>query len=133
MSFFSSLLRWCESIVQDIFSYDVEQSKGHTHNMIDVIMHEQGLGLQDAVNVVGDYCKGAIDRFVHDRANLPSWGPAIDADVRVYVDGLADWIVGSLHWSFDTERYFGKAGKQVKATRLVTLRPKTVQAPVREA
>ncbi|KAF8137234.1 isoprenoid synthase domain-containing protein [Boletus edulis] len=117
----------------DIFSYDVEQSKGHTHNMIDVIMQEQGLGLQDAVNVVGEYCKGAINRFVRDRANLPSWGPAIDAEVRVYVDGLADWIVGSLHWSFETERYFGKAGKQVKATRLVTLRPKTVQPPLRTA
>lgn len=103
--------------------------------MIDVTMHEQGLGLQDAVNAVGECCKRAIDRFVHDRALLPSWGPAIDADVRVYVDGLADWIVGSLHWSFETERYFGKAGKRVKATRLVTLRPKVVGAavPIREA
>ena len=98
--------------------------------MIDVIMHEQGLGPQDAVNVVGDYCKRAIDQFVHDRDNLPSWGPAIDADVRVYVDGLANWIVGSLHWSFETDRYFGKAGKQVKATRLVTLRPKIVSIPL---
>ncbi|KAF8553321.1 terpenoid synthase [Imleria badia] len=88
----------------DIYSYDLEQSKGQTHNMIDVIMHEKGL----------------------DRANLPSWGPAIDADVCLYVDGLARWMVGSLHWSFETVRYFGKAGKQVKATRLVTLRPRTV-------
>ena len=99
-------------------------------------MHEQGLDLQDAVNVVGDLCKCAIDRFIRDRAILPSWGPTIDADVRVYVDGLADWIVGSLHWSFETERYFGTAvnGKRVKATRVVALRPKIVaQAPVREA
>ena len=101
--------------------------------MINVLMHEQGVGLQDAVNVVGGYCKRAIDRFVHDRANLPSWGPVIDADVSVYVDGLADWIVGSLHWSFETERYFGKDAKQIKATRLVMLRPKIVRAPVRTA
>ena len=124
---------FANQIVQDIFSYDVEQSKGHTHNMIDVIMHEQGLDLQDAVNAVGEYCKRAIDRFVRERDNIPSWGPAIDADVRTYVDGLADWIVGSLHWSFETERYFGKAGKQVKATRLVTLRPKTLRSLVRAA
>ncbi|KAG6380001.1 isoprenoid synthase domain-containing protein [Boletus reticuloceps] len=115
----------------DIFSYDVEQSKDQTHNMIDVIMHEQGLGLQDAIDLVGDYCKRALDRFVHDRANLPSLGPAIDADVRVYVDGLTRWMVGSLHWSFETERYFGKVGKQIKATRLVNLRTKTVHAQVR--
>lgn len=99
--------------------------------MIDVVMHGQGLELQDAVDVVGDFCKRAIDRFVDDRARLPSWGPAVDADVRVYVDGLADWIVGSLHWSFDTERYFGKAGKQVKVTRMVTLRPRAASPPVR--
>ncbi|KAF8137232.1 isoprenoid synthase domain-containing protein [Boletus edulis] len=115
----------------DIFSYDVEQSKDQTHNMIDVIMHEQGLGLQDAIDLVGDYCKHALDRFVHDRDNLPSWGPAIDADVRVYVDGLTRWMVGSLHWSFETERYFGKVGKQIKATRLVNLRRKAVHAQVR--
>ncbi|KAG9313621.1 isoprenoid synthase domain-containing protein [Chiua virens] len=94
----------------DIFSYDVEQSKGHTHNMIDVIMYEQGLGLQAAVDVVGDLCK-ACPRSV----------------LRVYVDGLADWIVGSLHWSFETERYFGKTGMRVKQTKRVTLRPKAVQ------
>jgi hypothetical protein len=41
---------------------------------------------------------------------LPSWGPEIDEQVKIYVDGLADWIVGSLHWSFDSERYFGKLG-----------------------
>ena len=112
----------------------MEQSKGHTYNMIDVVMHEQRLGLQDAVNAVGDLCKGAIDRFTRDRANLPSWGPTIDAEVRVYVDGLANWMVGSLNWSFESERYFGKVGKRVKANRVVTLRPKiVVQAPVREA
>ena len=44
-----------------------------------------------------------------------------------YVDGLASWIVGTLHWSFETERYSGKAGKQVKAIRLVTLRPETLR------
>ena len=36
--------------------------------MIGVIMDEQGpIGLQDSVNVVGNYqCKVAIDRFVRD-------------------------------------------------------------------
>lgn len=98
--------------------------------MIDVIMHEQGLDLQHAINAVGDFCKRAIDRFVHDRALLPSWGPTVDADVRVYVNGLADWIVGSLHWSFETERYFRKDGMRVKVDRVVTLRPKIGRATV---
>ncbi|KAF9010031.1 isoprenoid synthase domain-containing protein [Cyathus striatus] len=108
----------------DIFSYNVEQSKGDTHNMIPVVMHQEGLDLQSAVDFVGNMCKQSIDRFNDDRAHLPSWGPEIDRQVAVYVDGLANWIVGSLHWSFESERYFGKTGRQVKATRVVDLLPR---------
>jgi hypothetical protein len=113
-------------LFQDIFSYNVEQSKGDTHNMIPVVMNEEGLDLQSAIDFVGNMCKQSIDRFVDDRSNLPSWGPKIDRDVSVYVGGLADWIVGSLHWSFESERYFGKAGREVKATRVVNLLPRRV-------
>ena len=89
--------------------------------MIVVVMMQEGLDLQSAVDFVGHLCKQSIDRFNNDRANLPSWGPEIDRQVDIYVDGLADWIVGSLHWSFESERYFGKAGLEVKNTRAVKL------------
>lgn len=89
--------------------------------MIVVVMNEQGMDLQSAVDFVGNMCKQSIDRFIENRANLPSWGSKIDKDVQTYVDGLADWIVGSLHWSFDSERYFGKFGQAVKEHRVVQL------------
>lgn len=108
---------------QDIFSYNVEQSKGDTHNMIPVVMYQEGLDLQSAVNFVGDMCRQSIDRFIEEQNHLPSWGPKIDSDLAIYVDGLANWIVGSLHWSFETERYFGKTGRQVKTSRVVDLLP----------
>ena len=95
--------------------------------MIVVVMQQEGLDLQSAVNFVGDLCQQSIDRFVAERANLPSWGPEIDRQVNIYVDGLADWIVGSLHWSFDSERYFGKTGREVKKSRTVTLLPRRVE------
>ncbi|KAF5390807.1 hypothetical protein D9757_004424 [Collybiopsis confluens] len=107
----------------DIFSFNVEQSKGDTHNMIPVIMNHHSLDLQSAVDFVGQLCKQSIDRFISDRAQLPSWGPEIDRQVQTYVDGLADWIVGSLHWSFESERYFGKNGRQVKEDRVINLLP----------
>lgn len=108
----------------DVFSYNREQAKGDTHNMIVILMKHRGLDLQSSVDYVGDMCKQSIDRFIAERDRLPSWGPEIDEQVKIYVDGLADWIVGSLHWSFDSERYFGKLGLQVKATRRVTLYPR---------
>ncbi|KAJ6505472.1 isoprenoid synthase domain-containing protein [Mycena sanguinolenta] len=71
----------------------------------------------------GEMCKQSIDRFNEDRTQLPSWGPKIDRDIDICVDGLANWIVGSLHWAFMTERYFGKKGTTVKASRVVDLLP----------
>lgn len=109
---------------QDLFSYNVEQARQDSHNMIAVIMHRQDLGLQQAADAVGVLCKASIDRFEHDRRLIPSWGPEIDRDVATYIQGLQNWIVGSLHWSFESARYFGKDGASVKKHRLVKLLPK---------
>ncbi|PFH45586.1 hypothetical protein AMATHDRAFT_71495 [Amanita thiersii Skay4041] len=108
----------------DIFSYNVEQSRNDTHNMIAVVMQQKGYNLQEAVDFVGECCRASIERFEMDRQQLPSWGPDVDRDVEMYVDGLQNWIVGSLHWSFDSERYFGKVGHQIKKHRTVELLPK---------
>ncbi|KIM48679.1 hypothetical protein M413DRAFT_83524 [Hebeloma cylindrosporum] len=107
----------------DIFSYNVEQSRGDTHNMIVILMQYHNLSLQGAVDYVGELCKQTIDTFSTNKAELPSWGPEIDEMVARYVQGLQDWIVGSLHWSFQTQRYFGTEGLEVKKHRLVKLLP----------
>ncbi|KAI0327815.1 terpenoid synthase [Cubamyces sp. BRFM 1775] len=116
----NSLVTWSN----DIFSYNVEQARHDTHNMIAVIMHRHNVGLQEAVDFVGTLCKASIDRFEHDRQLIPSWGPEIDRDVAVYVRGLQNWIVGSLHWSFESTRYFGMEGASIKKHRIVKLLPK---------
>ncbi|KDR73677.1 hypothetical protein GALMADRAFT_72397 [Galerina marginata CBS 339.88] len=107
----------------DIFSYNVEQSRGDTHNMIIILMKYHGLTLQGAVDYVGDLCAQTIDAFSENKRKLPSWGAEIDDVVVQYVQGLQDWIVGSLHWSFRTHRYFGAQGAEVKKHRLVKLLP----------
>ena len=62
--------------------------------MMSVVMGEKGLDLQQAMDLIGGYCKGSIERFEHDRTQLPSWGPEVDKMVAQYVDGLQNWIVG---------------------------------------
>lgn len=106
---------------QDLFSYNVEQSRGDTHNMICVFMIYDGLSLQQAVDRVGEMCRQTINTFIENQARVPSWGNHIDGDVKLYVNGLQEWIVGSLHWSFMTKRYFDDNGGLVKATRIVDL------------
>lgn len=98
--------------------------------MIPVVMYQKDLSLQEAVDFVGQMCKSSIDRFKAERDNLPSWGPHIDRQVNVYVQGLADWIVGSLHWSFESTRYFGSNGRKIKSTRVVELLPLRQEARV---
>ncbi|OJA19105.1 hypothetical protein AZE42_10031 [Rhizopogon vesiculosus] len=107
----------------DLFSYNVEQSRRDTHNIITVLMCEQGLDLQSAVDYIGQLCKASIQRFEDNRAILPSWGEELDRQVTIYIDGLQNWIVGPLHWSFDSTRYFGKDGHAVKRDRVVKLLP----------
>ena len=101
--------------------------------MIVIMTRHHGMTLQEAVDFVGDLCKKSIDRFNEDRARLPSWSPETDAQVQVYVQGLADWISGSLYWSFESERYFGKKGRQIKKDRIVELAPVMIQKPVDSA
>ncbi|KAJ7757412.1 isoprenoid synthase domain-containing protein [Mycena olivaceomarginata] len=105
----------------DLLSFKVETKRKDTHNIVCVMMHEHGIDLQLAVNMVGKLCSDRMEDFIRLRAQLPSWGPTIDGMVRVYVDGLQDWMVGSLHWSFKTERYFGESSKAVLETLKVEL------------
>ena len=92
--------------------------------MIVVVQHQEKLELQEAIDYVGDLCFQCIDRYEMLRAELPSWGPEIDEQVRVYVEGLGDWMIGNLVWSFETERYFGTDGAQVRSDLAVALLPR---------
>jgi hypothetical protein len=96
--------------------------------MICVFMINDGLSLQQAVDRIGELCKQTIDTFVENQARVPSWEDDIDKDVKLYVNGMQEWIVGSLHWSFMTTRYFGNNGGAVKATRIVELLSRITKA-----
>ena len=92
--------------------------------MVNVLMTHDGFSLQQAVDCIGEMCKQCIDTFIENTKRIPSWGDSIDRDVKLYVRGMREWIVGSLHWSFMTKRYFGDNGATVKATRIVDLLPR---------
>jgi len=114
---------------QDIFSYNVEQARGDdTHNLIPIFMEHHSMNLQEAVDKVGELCKNTIDAFISNLERIPDFeDERVNREVKLYVQGLQDWIVGSLHWSFETERYFGKDGLKVKETRIVNLLPKRAE------
>jgi len=57
-------------------------------------------------------------------AALPKWGEPIDWQVRQYCDGLGNSVRAFDEWSFDTRRYFGTKGLEIKRERWVMLMPK---------
>ncbi len=87
-------------------------------------MNDLGLDRQAAIDHATELAKHTSVRFETCRSQLPSWGQDVDGMVAKYVQALQDWMVGSCHWSFDTERYFGKEGAGVKKSLRVPLLPK---------
>ena len=87
-----------------------------------ILMHERGMDLQTAANFVGEECKKLMDAYFEERKNMRSWGSwELDADLERYFDGLGQWVIANMEWSFETKRYFGEAFEEVQKTRLVEL------------
>ncbi|KAF4565373.1 hypothetical protein EYR40_002624 [Pleurotus pulmonarius] len=47
---------------------------------------------------------------------VEDWDDEVRDDVRSYVNGLRDCVVGYIHWLYETEIYFGQLGDEVRAT-----------------
>ncbi len=91
-------------------------------NYISVLMREQNLSLQDAVDHMGVQYKTLLDQFLRYETMLPSFGsPSADNGLRRYVECMKQSIVGYLIWCFDTYRYFGPEDRDVRHTLVVGL------------
>lgn len=110
---------------QDLYSYNMEQAKGHQgNNVITVLLQSKGMVIQTAADYAGTQFDQQVRAFVADKVTLPSWGPTIDADVAKCVHGLEHWVVGNLQFSGETDRYLSP---KEKITRVVTLRKPDVE------
>ncbi|KIJ66684.1 hypothetical protein HYDPIDRAFT_85809 [Hydnomerulius pinastri MD-312] len=106
----------------DVYSFKMEHSKGHGgSNIVTILMHERGMDLQSAADLVGEEFTKLMDAYSEGRKAMKSWGPELDGDLKQYFDALGQWVAANMEWSFETQRYFGDAFKEVKKTRLVKL------------
>lgn len=102
-------------------SYDMEQARGETRNMVVILMELRQMGVQEAVDHVAEQCEALVKRFEENKGLLPSFGEELDPLVAIYVEGLQHWIAGFLNWCFETERYFGKEAPDVQIHGVVRL------------
>ncbi|KAF7357303.1 Terpene cyclase [Mycena sanguinolenta] len=106
----------------DICSYKKELAQGdETHNIVTIIMHEETTDLHGAMEWVTTRCKALTSQFIALYKKVP-WDDA-DAQLREYVEGIANWPRASNSWNFESGRYFGSEGLEVQKHRKVILSP----------
>ncbi|KAK3986106.1 isoprenoid synthase domain-containing protein [Cladorrhinum sp. PSN332] len=112
-------------IANDLLSYNKEQAVGDDqHNIVTIIMKQFGLGMQQAVDKAGELSAAKMKRFEYLYLRVPRWIGPVDLDVQKLVDGMACCVSGVLHWSYESQRYFGTRGLEVKRTKRVRLLPR---------
>ncbi|KDR71607.1 hypothetical protein GALMADRAFT_143861 [Galerina marginata CBS 339.88] len=112
------------AIGNDIDSYAMEKARGlELHNSVELVMLEQNLDIQGAINWLERYAAGVHAEFLDNVAKMPSWGKDADRRVKLYIDGIAQWVRGNDDWTFESGRYFGSKGLEIQKTRLMSLLP----------
>jgi hypothetical protein len=121
---------------QDVVSYQ----RGNNANLVAVLMVHRSLSVQGAMNVCGQMIRGKFASFCDleqrilgllvrpqgtiaalcdfSRAWMGSPQNAVSQDqeaaVRRYIKALQDCIVGTVHWIYETELFFGKKGSEIR-------------------
>jgi hypothetical protein len=89
------LLTWPSQ--NDILSYAKEQSEGVPHNLI-AVLRAKGVLTQRAFDMAGEMLKQCYREWFLARAELPSFGEAVDREVEKYVLAIQRVMLASLHW-----------------------------------
>ena len=97
---------------QDIASYAQHPRTG---NLVTVVMNERRYTTQGAVHFAGNMVKDTLCNFLENETLVPVFGDW-DEDVRAYIRGLRDCIVGCVHWLYETDRFFGETGEDVRSS-----------------
>lgn len=112
-------------ILKDILSYNVEQSRGDSdHNIVEVVMHEFGTDVNGAILWAQDLHTKLEQMFLVAMEACPEWDEPLNSQVKEYCDGLGNWVRANMEWSFESGRYLGDRGIEIKEKGWMTLMPK---------
>jgi len=111
--------------LKDIVSYNLEQSRGDdTHNIVRIVMNELGTDVNGAMLWVQDFHTQLEQKFHAAMATVPELHEPLNSQVKEYCNGLGHWPRANDDWSFESERYFGNRGLEIKEKRWISLMPK---------
>ncbi|KIJ58608.1 hypothetical protein HYDPIDRAFT_102325 [Hydnomerulius pinastri MD-312] len=100
---------------EDIVSCAKGISPSQTPNLVTVLMRERSASLDSALVFAGTLIKQSVDAFLEaEHELLSSSDLGTDREVQRYVLGLRDWIAGSVNWLYETQRFLGEKGSEVR-------------------
>ena len=100
----------------------MEQSRGdECHNLVCIVMNQYGFRLTEAFCWIGKLHDELVALFLDAYEGLPY----SNVKMHHYASGIGNWVRANDSWSFESERYFGKHGKFIQASRVVQLLSKT--------
>lgn len=93
-------------LINDLFSYrkEIYENKNNI-NIINIIISQNNCSLQDAINLLEIDIKKNYNNFkkLYNEILVNN----DDKNIRKYLNGLSDLIIGNLHWSCISPRYHG--------------------------
>jgi hypothetical protein len=98
-------------------------------------MNEAGVDLDGALDWIAIYNDRLLSKLQAQHHVLSLWGPDTDRIVNEFEERLGHWVRGHDCWCFESKRYFGSKGLEIKEHRLVILREGTrrvtpIMAPI---
>jgi 5-epi-alpha-selinene synthase len=96
----------------DIISFAKETRHNDVHNLV-VILRKHHLTLQEAIDQATELTNEEVRAFELLQDQLPSFSPAIDADLQRFVSVLRSWMRGNLDWAYDSGRYRTNSAESV--------------------
>jgi hypothetical protein len=87
-------------------------------------MRELDTDVNGAMLRVADLHMENQKKFLDAMVAVPQWGELIDSQVRVYCNGLGNWVRANYEWNFESERYLGRKGPEIQIKKCMWLMPK---------
>ncbi|PBK86668.1 terpenoid synthase [Armillaria gallica] len=115
------------ALANDVYSFNMEQSRGHGGNMVIIAMKQYSFDAQEALDHIGRYSRQHEESFIELMNQVPSTDdPNVNSQIKAYISSLAKFIIGTHNWHLESSRYRGNAPlESLRKDRRVTLLPKT--------
>ena len=111
--------------LKDILSYNLERYRGDdTHNILKVAMNEFGTDLNGAILWAQDLHTKLEQKFHAAMEELPEWDEPLNSQVKEYCNSLGNVVRANIEWAFESGRYFGDRGLEIKEKGWMDLMPK---------